>query len=126
MRQISKTILKSLLGEPATAMYPARPREYPAGARGQLAIEIEKCIFCGLCAKKCPTRALKVSREKKAWEIDRLKCITCGACVDACPKKCLALKPPPSLPQTKRASDAFIQKAAPPASPSPAPTNPPA
>ena len=53
--------------------------------------EIEKCIFCTLCAKKCPTDALEVDREKKTWVINRMRCITCGACVDVCPKKCLIM-----------------------------------
>ena len=107
IRKISRTIIKSLFGEPATLMYPARARVYPAASRGRIVIEIEKCIFCGLCRRNCPTAALLVNKEKKTWEIDRLKCITCNACVEACPKKCLLMRPKYSAAQTTRQSESF-------------------
>ncbi|OGV45505.1 MAG: hypothetical protein A2X46_00870 [Lentisphaerae bacterium GWF2_57_35] len=107
MRKISRTILKSLFGEPATLMYPARARVYPTSSRGRVAIEIAACIFCGLCRRKCPTAAILVNKEKKTWEIDRLKCITCNACVEACPKKCLAMRNKYAAAQTARQNEKF-------------------
>lgn len=88
----AKIMLRSLFKKPATAMYPVKKREYGAATRGSVANRIDSCIFCSLCAKKCPTGALNVSRDEKFWEIDRFKCITCGACVAVCPKKCLDMK----------------------------------
>jgi ech hydrogenase subunit F len=107
LRKISKTILKSMFGEPATLMYPARARTYPQASRGRISIEIEKCIFCGLCRRKCPTAAIWVNKEKKTWEIDRLKCITCSACIEACPKKCLGMRNKYSPAQTSRQNEKF-------------------
>jgi formate hydrogenlyase subunit 6/NADH:ubiquinone oxidoreductase subunit I len=63
----------------------------------------DTCIYCGICAKKCPQDALKVSRAKKnaqtgeldgenLWSVDGDACILCGICVDACPKKSLAIE----------------------------------
>jgi formate hydrogenlyase subunit 6/NADH:ubiquinone oxidoreductase subunit I len=88
---ISKTITQSLLGKPATLMYPQRPRVYSAATRGKIENEIEKCIFCGLCARNCPTKALAVSKEKNEWDIDSLKCCQCRRCVEVCPVKCLSM-----------------------------------
>lgn len=107
LRSITKLITKSLLGEPATLMYPAKPREFYKNTRGRIAIRIESCIFCGLCNKKCPTSAIRVSKETKTWEIDRLKCIACNACVEACPKKCLDMQNKYSPSLSERRKDVF-------------------
>ncbi|MFH0880851.1 MAG: 4Fe-4S dicluster domain-containing protein [Lentisphaerota bacterium] len=106
-RTISRLIVKSLFGEPATLMYPSKAREYSKNTRGRIAIKIEDCIFCGLCRKKCPTAAINVNKETKTWDIDRLKCITCNACVEACPKKCLAMQNKYSPSATVRQKDVF-------------------
>lgn len=90
--KMSTMVLRKLFQKPVTERYPFVPKEYPAGARGQLAIEIEKCIYCGICQRRCPTGALNVSKEQKTWEVDRLRCISCNLCVEVCPKKCLALQ----------------------------------
>ena len=88
---ISKTITRSLFGKPATLMHPQRPRAYSAATRGKVENEIEKCIFCRLCERNCPTDAILVSKEKKEWQIDSLKCCTCRRCVEVCPVKCLLM-----------------------------------
>ncbi len=88
---ISKTLIQSLFGKPATLMYPQRPRAYSAATRGMVKNEIEKCIFCRLCERNCPTDAIMVSKERKEWQIDSLKCCACRRCVEVCPVKCLTM-----------------------------------
>ena len=88
---ISKTITQSLFGKPSTLMYHQRPRAYSAATRGRVENEIEKCIFCRLCERNCPTDAIMVSKERKEWQIDSLKCCTCRRCVEVCPVKCLKM-----------------------------------
>jgi len=71
-------------------MYPYEKREPMKDARGALGeIDIDACIFCGICERKCPAIAIKVNKEERSWEFNRLKCIVCNECVDVCPKKCL-------------------------------------
>ena len=51
----------------------------------------DDCVYCTLCAKKCPAEAITVDRPNKTWEIDRDKCSACGLCISACPKKALSM-----------------------------------
>jgi len=86
------TIIKSVFRKPATLMYPDKAREYYSVTRGRIFNEIEKCIFCGICGKKCPTHAITVIKETKEYDLRSLQCIACGACVEVCPVKCLSMK----------------------------------
>ncbi len=88
---MSKMAIKNLFSKPVTERYPFVPKVNPVGARGKVNIEIEKCIYCGICQRRCPTAAIVVAKDAKTWEVDRLRCISCNLCVEVCPKKCLAL-----------------------------------
>ena len=46
-------------------------------------IDEEKCIGCGLCARKCPAKAI-TGEKKKAHVIDPNTCIRCGQCIQGC------------------------------------------
>ncbi|NTV90760.1 MAG: 4Fe-4S dicluster domain-containing protein [Clostridiales bacterium] len=85
-------IIRNLASKPATRIYPKERREPFANTRGHIGIDIEKCIFCGICAKKCPSNAIKVERKEMSWEIDYYICLICGACAEACPRKCINIK----------------------------------
>lgn len=85
-------ILRNMVSKPSTRMYPKEKREAFKETRGQISIDIDNCIFCGICSKKCPSNALEVSRNDKSWEIDHFKCIICGECEEVCPKKCINME----------------------------------
>lgn len=100
-------VLNKLFRKPSTLMYPIRKREFFDRTRGHIDIEINTCIFCGICSKKCPTGAIGTDRNAKTWDIERLKCIQCGFCVEACPKKCLSMGNSYTMPSEGSIKDVF-------------------
>ena len=102
-----RTILRYLRHGPVTNLYPAVPAKKTPLTRGHLIIEIEKCIFCGLCSIHCPADAIVASKLDRTWKIDRFRCIICGVCNDYCPKDCLHLVPEYIGPQTSPFSDTY-------------------
>lgn len=86
---------KKPAAKPAVAA-PAAESAAPACAvmprdDGKPVCDSSKCVFCTLCAKKCPQGALEVDRANKTWKCNYDECIACGACAAACPKKAIEL-----------------------------------
>ncbi|HLN89920.1 MAG TPA: CoB--CoM heterodisulfide reductase iron-sulfur subunit A family protein, partial [Candidatus Binatia bacterium] len=50
----------------------------------------EKCNLCGVCIDQCPTKAIKIEKDKLV--IDPISCIGCGVCVPTCPQGAIDLK----------------------------------
>ena len=76
----------------ADAAAPAAPAEPPkARDDGKPVNDASKCVYCTICARKCPAEALVVDRANKTWVLDEDKCVACGTCAEACPKKCIIL-----------------------------------
>ena len=53
--------------------------------------DLNKCKFCGLCAKKCPNQAITVDRKAKTWTLAEAQCVSCGLCQEACHFDAIAL-----------------------------------
>ena len=74
-----------------------KPKEVPAAADtapaagGHPVNDASKCVYCTLCAKKCPQEAITVDRAAKSWTLSEENCVGCGLCAASCPKKCLAM-----------------------------------
>ena len=54
----------------------------------QIKINPDICKSCGICAKLCPTTAIR-GEKKVPYEIDQSKCLKCGACIEKCPFKAI-------------------------------------
>lgn len=105
--EMTSTVLKSLFSRPATKRYPFVKRLNYERTKGGIKIDIENCIFCGICSKKCPADAITVSRTEKFWQIERMKCAVCEWCIDVCPKKCLSSVSEYTAPSAERIVEVF-------------------
>lgn len=103
------TALKNLFSKPATKQYPEVERIYPEQSRGHIEINIDNCIMCGICSRKCMSGAISVDRKTKTWSIERMGCVQCGACVNACPKKCLSMAKGYTEPSYEKVVDSYSQ-----------------
>jgi formate hydrogenlyase subunit 6/NADH:ubiquinone oxidoreductase subunit I len=90
---LAKMSFRNLFNKPATKAYPAKPPVYTAMTKGRVVNDIDACILCGICAKKCPADAIAVDKPASTWTLDPFACVQCYSCVRACPKDCLAMLP---------------------------------
>lgn len=103
----TKIAMKNLFSKPATSQYPFKPKEFPDKSRGHVEINIDECIMCGICSRKCMSGAITVDRNNKTWSIERMGCVQCQACVNACPKKCLTMAAGYTAPSTEKVVDTY-------------------
>jgi len=54
-----------------------------------IVVDKNKCVKCGLCASRCPTKAITLSPFPT---IDKKKCIRCFCCIEICPHDALSIK----------------------------------
>lgn len=87
---IKKPPVKKPAPAPAAPAAPAAQVAAPA-EDGKPRSDPEKCVYCTLCAKKCPAGAIEVDRANKVWALDAEKCVGCGTCAEICPKKCIIM-----------------------------------
>ncbi len=95
--------LRYLFSKPFTIQYPDEKRAPVPKSRGIHTFKLnpdgtERCNACGLCARICPSKCMKIAGEKidnvrvaKDYDVDLTRCIFCGMCVDSCPKDALAM-----------------------------------
>ena len=96
---VTGVVIKKTPVKKAPAAKPAAPAA-PAPAAGAVIkprddgkpVQVpSKCVYCTLCAKKCPAGALTVDRAARTWTLNEDECVGCGTCADACPKKAILM-----------------------------------
>lgn len=86
------TIVKNLMGGPATRLYPFSVREPFDHARGHITFNDEKCMLCGVCAMRCPADAIDIDKEKRELTFHPARCIVCEVCVTGCTVDAITLE----------------------------------
>ncbi|NMF83689.1 NIL domain-containing protein [Nodosilinea sp. P-1105] len=59
-------------------------------ASGEILIDEELCVHCGLCTGVCPTRALTLHPETYQLTFNRSRCIVCEQCIPTCPVQAIS------------------------------------
>jgi formate hydrogenlyase subunit 6/NADH:ubiquinone oxidoreductase subunit I len=76
--------LKNIARKPDTRRYPAEKPEVPFNLRGKVVHLPDRCIYCGLCQKYCPSHAITVDIPNRIWRIDYGRCLFCQQCEEVC------------------------------------------
>lgn len=66
--------------------------ESPQRANYRAVIDLENCIYCGVCTERCQVHAI-TEDEDSVPLLDRAKCLGCGLCVIRCPTDAIELVP---------------------------------
>ncbi|OPY31685.1 MAG: Ferredoxin [Methanomassiliicoccales archaeon PtaU1.Bin124] len=92
MMSMIRSSLKNLFSKPYTVRYPYESTNIPENSRGHVEWDMEACIFCRLCEKNCPGKAITTDKEGKSQTIVIPRCIQCRVCVDVCPVHCIYMR----------------------------------
>ena len=110
--KLAKMTVPSFFKKSETIQYPAEPEPSFEALRGTVHVDIDKCFFCGICAKKCPADAIEVNKEDETWSINHFKCVHCGECVTSCTKQCLYFEKEHVSPSAQKATVVASKRAA--------------
>lgn len=61
-----------------------------SSASGEIVVDEDLCVHCGLCTGVCPTRALTLDSETYRLSFARSRCIVCEQCVPTCPVQAIS------------------------------------
>jgi L-aspartate semialdehyde sulfurtransferase ferredoxin len=59
-------------------------------AMGEIIIDEDLCVHCGLCTGVCPTEALTINSETYRLNFTRSRCIVCEQCIPTCPVQAIS------------------------------------
>lgn len=60
-------------------------------AVGQLSIDQERCVDCGICTTICPTGALHMQWPHWSLHFETRHCVVCEQCIPSCPLGAISL-----------------------------------
>jgi ferredoxin len=60
-------------------------------APGEIQIDRERCVDCGLCTSVCPSGALTSATPTWQLHFDAQRCLVCEQCIPSCPFEAIAL-----------------------------------
>ena len=60
-------------------------------APGQIQIDPDTCVDCGICSSVCPSGALNLAAPTWQLKFDAQRCLVCEQCIPSCPLNAIAL-----------------------------------
>jgi len=57
---------------------------------GEIVIDENSCVDCGLCTGVCPTEALTLNPDTYRLKFERSRCIVCEQCIPTCPVQAIS------------------------------------
>jgi ferredoxin len=65
-------------------------------APGQIAIDRQRCVDCGICSSVCPSGAMSFAAPAWRLQFEASRCLVCEQCIPSCPVEAIALVLGPS------------------------------
>ncbi len=66
------------------------------GAPGEIAIDRQRCVDCGICSSVCPSGALSFTAPAWRLQFEASRCLVCEQCIPSCPVEAIELVLDPS------------------------------
>ena len=68
-------------------------------APGEIRIDPQRCVDCGICSSVCPSGALHFEASTQELRFAVARCLVCEQCIPSCPLEAIALvlEPQPAL-----------------------------
>jgi ferredoxin len=60
-------------------------------ALGEIRIDPERCVDCGICSSVCPSGALQSSAPEWRLSFEMQRCLVCEQCIPSCPLEAIDL-----------------------------------
>jgi formate hydrogenlyase subunit 6/NADH:ubiquinone oxidoreductase subunit I len=60
-------------------------------APGEIRIDPQRCVDCGICASVCPSGALQFEPADLRLHFEASRCLVCEQCIPSCPLEAIAL-----------------------------------
>ena len=60
-------------------------------ASGEIAIDPQRCVDCGICTSVCPSGALSCTAPEWRLTFNVQRCLVCEQCIPSCPFEAIAL-----------------------------------
>ena len=60
-------------------------------APGEIRIDADLCVDCGLCSSVCPSGALGFDAATLRLQFDAARCLVCEQCIPSCPLEAITL-----------------------------------
>lgn len=61
-----------------------------SSATGEIIIDEEICVHCGLCTGICPTESLTLNQQTYKLQFNSSTCIVCEQCISTCPVQAIS------------------------------------